>query len=283
MYMAPSKKILFIVLMSLCFFAHAKTDPTIVDDKHAPSLLNNSNTPLIKRLSDSTYNLMSLGSYGLGRDVFFSAYKGYQYLLNKGALPKANLLTICDYSQSSNSKRLYVIDLLSSRLLYNTFVSHGRNSGSEYASTFSNLQSSNKSSLGFSVTAETYSGIAGYSMRFNGMEPGINDQVRNRDIVLHGSRFVNEGIMDLRGTIGKSLGCPAIPIEFHKKIIDAISGGSCYYAHYPDSWYLHNSKILNSSFDVAPPAQINNIAVQSGDEFSSDKNAIITPDANKVN
>ena len=274
MYKKSSFIIAALVCMGLC--ASAKPENGFTDVKSAPSLLSDySNAPVIKRLSDSIYNLISLGSYGLDREVFFSAYEGYQYLLNKGLLTKTNVLTICDYSQSSNNKRLYVVDLVNSRLLYNTYVSHGRNSGGEYATSFSNLHNSNKSSLGFLVTAETYSGKAGLSMRFKGVEPGINDQVRNRDIVLHGSRFVNEGIMNLRGTIGKSLGCPAVPAEYHKQIIDVIKGGSCYYAHYPDSWYMHTSRVLNSSFDLAPAALNTNIAVQSADELSEGQKDVV--------
>lgn len=234
------------------------------DDKNLPSLFNNgpSSSPVIKRISDSIYDLISLGSYGLERDIFFKAYKGYQYLENKGVLRKTNLLTICDYSQSSNNKRLYVIDILNSRLLFNTYVSHGRNSGNEFATSFSNYDNSNKSSLGFMVTGDTYTGKAGFCMRFNGMEPGINDRVKSRGIVLHGSRFVNETIMTDRGTIGKSLGCPAVPYGLHFKIIDAIKGGSCFFINHPDEWYNHTSAIVNAKFDLSPSYQLNNTALQ---------------------
>jgi hypothetical protein len=239
-------------LMFVCACSFAETGKSgFTDDKNRPSLFaNSSNTPVIKRLSDSIYNLVGLGNYGVTKEVFFKAYKGYRYLLNQSALSKKNLLTICDYSQSSRKKRLYVIDLSSSRLLFNTYVSHGTNSGGEYATSFSNLPSSNKSSLGFMVTAETYSGIAGYSMRLNGMEAGINDLVRSRDIVLHGSQFVNEAVISARGRIGSSYGCPAVPFGIHEKIIDAIKGGSCFYIYNPDTWYTHTSTIINSKFDV---------------------------------
>ena len=233
-------------------------------EKNFPSLLSNSaNSPVLKKTADSIYDLISLREYGLERDVFFNAYKGYQYLEQRGMLNNTNLLTICDYSQSSNNKRLYVIDLLSSRLLFNTFVSHGRNSGNEFATSFSNYDNSNKSSLGFMVTGGTYSGKAGYCMRFNGMEAGINDRVKSRGIVLHGSRFVNEDIMSARGTIGKSLGCPAVPFGLHTRIIDAIKGGSCFFINSPDQWYVNNSTILNSRFDLAPSLQLQNTAASS--------------------
>lgn len=235
----------------------AKTDgKKATGDKNFPSLLSNSfEAPLLKVQSDSLYNLMGLGNYGLQREVFFKAYKGYNFLLNKGLVRKKNILTVCDYSQSSNNKRLYVIDLKETRMLFNTFVSHGRNSGGEFANTFSNLIESNKSSLGFMLTAETYNGKAGYSMRFDGMEAGINDKVRTRDIVLHGSYFVNAQMVETRGIIGNSLGCPAIPNDKRNQVIEAIKGGSCFYINHPDNWYNTTSSIINANFDIAPVVQ----------------------------
>src|SRR4051794_18366987 len=110
--------------LSIQSFAADKTNG-LPDEKNFPSLFSNSaNSPVLKRTADSIYDLISLGQYGLERDVFFNAYKGYQYLENRGLLRKKNLITICDYSQSSNNKRLYVIDLATSRLLFNTYVSH---------------------------------------------------------------------------------------------------------------------------------------------------------------
>ena len=230
----------------------AKTDgKKATGDKNFPSLLSNSfEAPLLKVQSDSLYNLMGLGNYGLQREVFFKAYKGYNFLLKKGLVRKKNILTVCDYSQSSNNKRLYVIDLKETRMLFNTFVSHGRNSGGEFANTFSNLIESNKSSLGFMLTAETYNGKAGYSMRFDGMEAGINDKVRTRDIVLHGSYFVNAQMVETRGIIGNSLGCPAIPNDKRNQVIEAIKGGSCFYINHPDNWYNTTSSIINANFDI---------------------------------
>ena len=235
----------------------AKTDgKKATGDKNFPSLLSNSfEAPLLKVQSDSLYNLMGLGNYGLQREVFFKAYKGYNFLLKKGLVRKKNILTVCDYSQSSNNKRLYVIDLKETRMLFNTFVSHGRNSGGEFANTFSNLIESNKSSLGFMLTAETYNGKAGYSMRFDGMEAGINDKVRTRDIVLHGSYFVNAQMVKTRGIIGNSLGCPAIPNDKRNQVIEAIKGGSCFYINHPDNWYNTTSSIINANFDIAPVVQ----------------------------
>jgi hypothetical protein len=264
---SASKLVLVALLMiNLQSFANDDKKKQLTGgDKNFPSLFSNSaSAPVIKRMADSIYALISLGDYGLEKDVFFTAFKGYQFLQNKGALKKTNLLTICDYSQSSNNKRLYVIDMLNSRLLFHTYVSHGRNSGNEFATSFSNHQNSNKSSLGFLVTEGSYNGKAGLSLRFNGVELGINDRVRSRSIVLHGSRFVNESIMNVRGTIGKSLGCPAVPYGIHKRIIDAIKGGSCFFINSPDQWYAQTSTIVNAAFDLSPSLQINNDAISEG-------------------
>ncbi len=207
----------------------------------------NENSPESK-LVDSIYKKAALYTYGLDRKVFFDAYKGYQYLLAKGKLTKTDLLTIADYSQSAKNKRLYVIDVKQGKLIHNTFVSHGRGSGAEFASDFSNAQSSNKSSLGFMITGETYVGTAGYSLRLDGVEDGINDQVRIRNVVMHGSKFVNYERIYERGTIGNSLGCPAIPLSDHKLVIDKIKGGSCLFIYSDVPHYKRISSILNASF-----------------------------------
>ena len=200
------------------------------------------------KAADSVYRLAALYTYGLDRNVFFNAYKGYQYLLSQNKLTNPDILTIADYSQSAKKKRLYVIDVKNGKVLFNTFVSHGKNSGSEYASDFSNSQHSNKSSIGFMVTAETYVGTAGYSLKLDGVEDGINDQVRIRNIVMHGSRFVNYERIYERGTIGNSLGCPAIPLSDHKLVIDKIKGGSCLFVYSEEPHYKRSSAIINANF-----------------------------------
>ena len=232
-------------------------------DKNFPSLLSNSSrTPVIKRISDSIYDLISLGEYGLEKDVFFNAYKGFKYLESRGELNNTDVLTICDYSQSSRNKRLYVIDVVNSRLLFNTYVSHGKNSGEEFATSFSNLNNSNKSSLGFLVTGRPYKGRSGYSLQLNGMEPGINDKVKMRSIVLHGSKYVAASVNGAKGAISRSYGCPAVPFGIHYRIINAIKGGSCVYVSYPDDWYAHTSTILNSGFDLTPSPTLKNLFLE---------------------
>jgi len=224
------------------------TDPK--DGKHMPSLLSGSaGSAAANSLVDSLYTGFHLEEAGLSRDAFFKAYNGYQYLLSKSKLVKKDLLTICDYTQSSSQKRLYVIDLINGKLLFNTFVAHGHNSGSSMATTFSNINSSNKSSEGFLVTAETYFGHNGYSMRFDGMEKDFNGNVRNRDVVMHGSDYVCAERAAAGTMMGRSWGCPAVSRKECNQIIDEIKGGSCFFIYTNDPIYAHSSPILNARFE----------------------------------
>jgi hypothetical protein len=249
--MKPRQLIFSALLLCSVATSAQKKDSTAATAKNGfknffPAPINE-NSPESK-LVDSIYKKAALYTYGLDRKVFFDAYKGYQYLLSNGKLTKPDLLTIADYSQSAKNKRLYVIDVKQGKLLHHTFVSHGRGSGAEFASDFSNAQSSNKSSLGFMITGETYTGTAGYSLRLDGVEDGINDQVRIRNVVMHGSKFVNYERIYERGTIGNSLGCPAIPLSDHKLVIDKIKGGSCLFIYSDVPHYKRVSAILNASF-----------------------------------
>ncbi len=202
----------------------------------------------IKYWIDSLYNKMGLASVNLSRDVFFTACKGYEYMLSQNALMKQGILTVCDFSQSSSKKRLYVLDLNKCKIIFNTYVSHGHNSGNDYATTFSNSNESHKSCLGFLRTAETYNGDNGYSMRLDGMENGFNDNARERAIVMHGSNYVNDQRASKGAMMGRSFGCPAVPAAEVKNIINCIKGGSCFFDYYPDKYYTQVSKILNANF-----------------------------------
>jgi hypothetical protein len=254
------KRLLLISSVCICVFTSIiaatkpHSDKRTTDIKREAVLTGTDNSPEVSYWIDSLYTGMNLSAAGLSRAAFFDACKGYEYLLSENAVQKPGLLTICDYSQSSNKKRLYVLDLNAQKILFNTYVSHGRNSGNDYATSFSNREDSYKSSLGFLVTAETYIGDNGYSMRLDGIEKGFNDNVRNRAIVMHGSEYVS-GERAVNGTMmGRSFGCPAVPAAQVKSIIDCIKGGSCVFNFYPDKSYTKNSKILNASF-VWPVAQ----------------------------
>ncbi len=255
------KKLLLACAACVVFFSsmltvkNNNTADTISNNNNGIAVTSGTDNSLeVNYWIDSLYQSMNLNAKGLSRSVFFSACKGYEYLLSQNKLLKQGLLTICDYSQSSSKKRLFVLDLIQRKILFNTYVAHGKNSGNDYATSFSNSDDSHKSSLGFMITAETYNGDNGYSMRLDGMENGFNDNVRTRSIVMHGSDYVNAE-RALNGTMmGRSFGCPAVPSSEVKNIINCIKEGSCFFNYYPDKYYTQASKIINANF-VWPVAQ----------------------------
>lgn len=191
------------------------------------------------------YNSMSLQQYGLSREAFDYAWKGYQRLLEKKMIIRTNYLTICDFSQSSNKKRLYVIDVANNKLIINTYVAHGKNSGGEYATRFSNKMESLQSSLGFYITSDTYTGEHGLSLRINGVDRGYNDKALERSIVIHGAAYVDEARANAGIFMGRSWGCPAVPQKESTHIITTIKNGTCLFIFHPSRNYLLGSKILN--------------------------------------
>jgi hypothetical protein len=195
----------------------------------------------------SVYDSLQLNLSGLNRDAFENARKGWEKLRSQGKLANQSVISIVDFSQSSNKKRLYVLDMENYKVLFNTLVAHGKNSGKEWATYFSNKLNSYKSSPGFYVTGQTYSGGNGYSLKLTGMENGINDKALQRAIVMHGADYVSESYISSRGYIGRSYGCPAVPAKEAKSIINTIKNGTCLYIHVPDQRYLSRSAILKDS------------------------------------
>lgn len=184
------------------------------------------------------YDNLQLGALDLSRDAFQRAVEGFLTLSSAGRLGNTNVLSIIDFSLPSSQKRLFVIDMRNGRLLFNTFVAHGRNSGELMATRFSNRFNSLMSSLGFYLTGEPFRGRHGYSLRLDGMEKGWNDHALQRAIVMHSAPYVSEEHIRRCGSLGRSEGCPAIPEKLRTAIIDHIKGGSCLFLYAPDSNYL---------------------------------------------
>jgi hypothetical protein len=190
------------------------------------------------------YSLLSLDSLGLSKEAFNEAVTGYQNLQKRGTIQNTGILSIVDFSLPSFKKRLFVLDMENGKLLFNTLVAHGRNSGQVLATKFSNRFRSLKSSLGFYLTGETYNGQKGYSLRLMGMEQGINNNAYGRGIVVHSAAYVNEDIFKIYGRLGRSEGCPAIPADIHRSVIEIIKNGSCFFIYGKDRKYLSMSKLL---------------------------------------
>ena len=203
-------------------------------------------------LADDIYSELRFENINpLNAEVFRHAYVGFTNLKKSGKLPAdADLLTVCDFSLSSVEKRLWVIDMIEKKILFNSLVAHGKNTGDEFARKFSNTESSFQSSLGFYITEGAYMGSNGYSLKLSGMDEGFNDAAMQRAIVMHGADYVSEDFIRSQRRIGRSWGCPAVPRELAEPIINTIKGQSCLFIYYPDQDYLSASRWLkeNSTF-----------------------------------
>jgi hypothetical protein len=192
----------------------------------------------------SLYESLDLEKLGLSRQAFLYALRGYRQLQEKGELLNNAVLSVIDFSLPSTQKRFFVIDMSSNSLLYYTYVSHGKNSGKLMAKNFSNRSSSYQSSLGFYTTGNTYFGKHGLSLRLIGKEKGINDKALQRGIVIHSANYASEAFARQQGYLGRSQGCPAVPEEIHKELIQTIQNGSCLFIYSPATIYSKQSKLV---------------------------------------
>ena len=168
-----------------------------------------------------------------------------------GATPATSRLAVVDYSRPSTERRLWLFDLPTKRLLHAEYVAHGRDSGENFAHAFSNIEGSHQSSLGLFLTEDTYTGGNGYSLRLDGLEPGTNDQARDRLIVMHGASYVNPLQALRQGRLGRSFGCPALRPEVARAVIDDLKNHQLLFAYYPDPAWLARSPYLSCSRRLA--------------------------------
>ncbi|MCW5907457.1 MAG: murein L,D-transpeptidase catalytic domain family protein [Chitinophagales bacterium] len=191
----------------------------------------------------NTYHQLQLGALGLPKKAFDMAVNGWEKLMQNGTISKS-VVAICDFTQSSTQKRLYIVDLEAGKVLLNTWVAHGKNTGEEFARSFSNKPSSLQSSLGFYAATETYTGEHGLSLKLKGLEKGFNDKAEERSIVLHGASYVCDSFIDREGRLGRSWGCPAVSYDEHEFVINTLKDGGCLFIYYPDKSYLTGSRLI---------------------------------------
>jgi hypothetical protein len=211
----------------------------------AISPLANTVVNAVEAAGIKVYDSLQLDDLGLSREAFMYAFEGQQNLSRKGELNNADVLTVCDFSQPSTQKRMYIVDVKNFKVLLNTYVAHGKNSGLEFAEKFSNRVESLQSSLGFYVTKQTYLGKHGLSLRLSGLDRGFNDNAERRAVVVHGARYIGESRADA-AYMGRSFGCPAVPQAQSTKVINLIKGGTCMFVYHPSQTYLQKSTVLNS-------------------------------------
>ena len=227
------KRLIFVSLAVLLFplAAQAKTEPC---GGNAPESLVSS---LLKQAP------------GLRAEVLRLALNASRCAAAKGYVKRQELLTVIDYSLPSDKPRLFTFNVAARTLLFRELVAHGKNSGGNRASFFSNSPGSLATSLGLFVTADTYTGSNGYSLRLRGLEEGVNDMAMDRAIVMHGASYVSRAAINALGRLGRSWGCPAVRREMARKIIDTVKGGSPIFAYYPDRTWLESSLFFRNPDD----------------------------------
>lgn len=220
------------VLFMLFSFSTSKTNlPEPNDIK--PAVFAKAVETSVDAKIEMAYSNLHSDKFALPKlESFAVALKGYYSLKEKGLIKK-DILTLVDFSLSSNTKRLWVIDLTTGNVLFHSLVAHGRNTGEEFASNFSNSAESFKSSLGFYSTGEIYNGKHGMSLRLDGLEKGVNDNARARGVVMHAADYVSNSFIKNNHRLGRSQGCPAVPAELSKEIISVIKDKSCFFIYHP--------------------------------------------------
>jgi L,D-transpeptidase-like protein len=216
---------------------------TLVCASAAPARAGAHANSAVAALSHDTWSTAELD--GLDPRILTLALQSAAAAVERGAAALPSTLTVIDYSKPSTQPRLWVFDVRTHELLFHELVAHGRGSGKTMATAFSNAAESNMTSLGLFRTAESYVGHNGYSLRLDGLEKGMNDNARDRAIVIHGAPYVNAATATANGYLGRSLGCPAVRPEIARQLIDTVKGGGLIFAYYPDQAWLRNSLYLN--------------------------------------
>ncbi len=235
-------------LLFLLPFTQTPTDLVVVDET-APE--NN--------VSELAAGEQLFEDMQLGKMVNFIAFRQAVVGYNRIKEKTKPILTLIDFSKPSTEKRLFVFDMEKKKLLYSSVVSHGKNSGENYATSFSNTYGSYKSSLGFYLTENTYQGKNGYSLILNGLEKGINDKAKERAIVVHGAAYANPSVTT-SGRLGRSFGCPALPQALAKPIINTIKEGSVLFIYANNKDYMAQSQLFEGlrQGELLSQAKLNN-------------------------
>jgi len=240
------------------FLATPLAGPLLKSSAHAPATMSLHRTAAVAATPlarfdatlRETYDRLGAEQQGLRFEVFQKAMTGYLNLRETGHLAADQQhLTVVDFDLPSTEKRLWVLDLDAHKVLFHTLVAHGHNSGENEATNFSNTDQSNMSSLGFYVTGQEYEGKHGHSLRLQGLDEGFNTNAATRAVVMHGADYVSEAFIKQNGRLGRSLGCPALPMDQYSQIIDAVQGGSCLFLNKSNAGYA--SKYLNQDAALA--------------------------------
>lgn len=226
------------------FAIRSQTNENSINNDSSIPTINTKESISTKEKSEEESLFEELGLVGkLKFEAFQIALNGLENL----NFNNKEIISVIDFTLPSTEKRMFVLDLKNKKVLFETIVSHGRNSGEKYAKEFSNRHGSFQSSLGFYTTENTYQGGNGYSLVLNGLEKGINDQAKPRAVVIHGADYCSTDVIKSTGRLGRSYGCPALPRQLTGPIINTIKNGTMLFIYAEDKTYLASSKIINQS------------------------------------
>jgi hypothetical protein len=190
---------------------------------------------------------------GLSPRALAAALDAVACARSRGVAGRDDLLTVIDYSLPSTAPRLWVLDLARGKVLFHELVAHGAGSGDNYATRFSNAPDSRQTSLGLFLTGGTYEGGNGYSLKLNGLDPGVNDRAEERKVVMHGAWYVSADHVQHFGRLGRSWGCPALPVASAHSVIDVIKNGTFLFS-YAGGSAVHTVQASLRSACAAPAA-----------------------------
>lgn len=233
--------VLVILLMSVISWTPVRT---IKNSKNLTVTHNATAKELFNQYVSTVYQTAGLQQSGLNLEVFEKALTGYFNIKAQNNLAQNNsVITVVDFTKSSREKRMWIIDLLNKHLLLNTWVAHGRGSGDEMATSFSDTNESHQSSLGFYLADDVYVGKHGRSLRLDGLDAGFNSNARSRGVVVHAAAYVSESTIAAMGRLGRSFGCPAVSPLVINQVINTIKGKSVFFINGNSNNYT--SKYLN--------------------------------------
>ena len=221
----------------------AAAAPASATSSVEPILEGSTAIPTVTRAT--LMNVTAAEASGISPQVLMLAVGAVQCAVDSGDIARPRTLTVIDYSRPSVEPRLWVFDVETGGLLFKELVAHGRNTGENMATHFSDVPESRQSSIGLFVAGDTYVGSNGYSLRLDGLEPGFNGRARDRAIVMHGAPYVDASLAAKQGRIGRSWGCPALRQAIARDVIDTVRGGGVIFSYYPDQGWLSNSRFLN--------------------------------------
>jgi len=244
---SKTKKIYFLAVF-LLFVVNSRAMGNMVKGSAPMDLLEIDTIYSKAKNSFNTY-IQSLYQKANDSTLSFEPFKqgviGYLNMLKRNEIKHDRYLTIIDFSKPSTEERLYIFDACAQELVFSTVVAHGQNSGGLYATKFSNKDESHQSSIGFYVTTSTYTSKKyDLALRIDGKEH-TNNHASSRGIVIHGAKYASYEYIHKYGRLGRSFGCPALPYEYTKRVINMIKGGTCLYIYYPSASYQRYSKYLN--------------------------------------